>query len=165
MGQTTKLGDLLVNLRQDPLFWAEDAKTDFTEEIVRLMEEQGVTKKELAHRLGTSQSYITKVLNENVNFTIESMSKIAFALGGKMKINVIPAHAAKAQDASCTVICDTLQYNAYPCSEKDICPRYFTDITKDERDIHASNILQFPGLNTNNWHDVDVDAEARRLVI
>ena len=163
MARTKKLGDLLKNLRNNPLFWAEDAKTDFTEEIVRLMKEQGVNRKELAQRLGTSQSYITKLLNENVNFTVESMSKIAFALGGKMKINVIPTTDAKMQDASCSVIYDTLQYNACPCSEKDIYRRYFADIAKDENDIEASNIVQLPILTTNNWHDVD--SEARRLVI
>lgn len=157
MARTKKLGDLLKNLRNNPLFWAEDAKTDFTEEIVLLMKEQGVNRKELAQRLGTSQSYITKLLNENINFTIESMSKIAFALGGKMKINVIPTTDAKTKDASCSVICDTLQYNACPCSEKDIYSRDFIGIAaQDANDIGASNIVKFPSLNTNNWRNAEV---------
>lgn len=147
MARTTKLGDLLVNLRNDPLFWAEDAKTDFTEEIVRLMEEQGVSKKELALRLGTSQSYITKVLNENVNFTIESMSKIALALDGKMEIQIIPATAAKVQDTSRTVFYDTLRYDA--CSEKDE-HRNWETFSERKRDTNTSNIISFPSLN-KNW--------------
>lgn len=132
MAQEERLGDLLTNLKQDPLFWAEDAKTDFTEEIVRLMKEQSVNKKELAQRLGTSQSYITKILNENVNFTVESMSKIACALGGKMKINILPISAEKAQDVSRPVACDTLRYD--PCPEENICLRDFTCMGKDESD-------------------------------
>lgn len=161
MTRTTKLGDMLVNLRSDPLFWAEDAKTDFTEEIVRLMEEQGVNKKELARRLGTSQSYITKVLNENVNFTIESMSKIAFALAGKMEIQIIPALAAKAQDASRAIIYDTLRYDPY--SEKDDCDGYYEVISAEKSDINTSNIIPFPSQNTKNWRDFDFKARGQAI--
>lgn len=153
MARTTKLGDLLVNLRSDPLFWAEDAKTDFTEEIVRLMEEQGVSKKELALRLGTSQSYVTKVLNENVNFTIESMSKIAFALDGKAEILIIPTNAEKAQDPSRTVIYDTLRHDA--CFEKDECIGKWETFSERKGETNTSNIISFPGLK-KNWDDCDI---------
>jgi transcriptional regulator with XRE-family HTH domain len=52
-----------------------------TEDILVAMEDTGVTKSELANRLGNSKSRITQLLSGNSNMTIGTLSDIAFELG------------------------------------------------------------------------------------
>jgi transcriptional regulator with XRE-family HTH domain len=61
-------------------FWEENAIVGFTEDICVAMERAGVSRAELARRLGTSQAYVTKVLRGDANFTIKTMVRLALAL-------------------------------------------------------------------------------------
>ena len=85
-----------------PEYWEEGAVLDFTEALYIAMEEQGVTRAELARRLGTSQAYITRVLSGNANFTLKTMSKLALALGLQLEVGLgpqrLPSAAAKAEE-------------------------------------------------------------------
>jgi transcriptional regulator with XRE-family HTH domain len=67
--------------RASHAFKAETAIMEFTEEISRMMEERKISKTQLAQRLGASPAYITKILRGTSNFTLDSMVKIATALG------------------------------------------------------------------------------------
>jgi transcriptional regulator with XRE-family HTH domain len=69
-------------------YWAEMPIVEFTEDICRLMDEQGVSRAELARRLGTSRAYITKFLGGDANFTLQTMTKIAMALGAAVHVHV-----------------------------------------------------------------------------
>jgi transcriptional regulator with XRE-family HTH domain len=71
-------------------YWTERVILEFTEELTRWMELQGVSRKELAERIGSSQPYITKVLKGDVNFTLASMVKLARALGAELRIQLTP---------------------------------------------------------------------------
>ena len=77
----------------DPDYWAEGLKLDFAEEVGRLMEEQKVSRAELARRLGTSPAYVTKILHWTANLTLTSMSKIALAFGSRVHLNLAPKNA------------------------------------------------------------------------
>ena len=77
----------------DPDYWAEGLKLDFAEEVCRLMEEQKVSRAELARRLGTSPAYVTKILHWTANLTLTSMSKIALAFGSRVYLNLAPKNA------------------------------------------------------------------------
>jgi plasmid maintenance system antidote protein VapI len=79
--------------RATPEYWVESAILEFTIDIGRLMDEQGVSRAELARRLGTSRAYVTKLLGGNANFTLETMSKVAMALGGAVHVHVAPRDA------------------------------------------------------------------------
>ena len=68
----------------------ECAKNDFTETVVRRMEETEVTRSELAERLGKQKPQITKLLRGNNNFTIETMVEIANALGCNYRSHLEP---------------------------------------------------------------------------
>jgi transcriptional regulator with XRE-family HTH domain len=68
----------------------EGAKNDFTETVVRRMEETEVTRSELAERLGKQKPQITKLLRGNNNFTIETMVEIANALGCNYRSHLEP---------------------------------------------------------------------------
>jgi ribosome-binding protein aMBF1 (putative translation factor) len=50
-------------------YWVAGAIMEFTESLVREMERQGMTRVELARRLGATPAYVTKILRGKVNFT------------------------------------------------------------------------------------------------
>jgi len=77
----------------DPEYWAEGLKLDFAEEVGRLMEEQKVSRAELARRLGTSPAYVTKILHWTANLTLTSMSKIALAFGSRVHLSLAPKNS------------------------------------------------------------------------
>lgn len=67
-------------LEKDPEFLQEYMKASIVGDIIQAMEEEGISKSQLAERLGKSRQYVGRVLNETANFTIDSISKIAAAL-------------------------------------------------------------------------------------
>lgn len=68
--------------------WTEIAISDFTDEVCRLMDEERVSRAELANKIDSSPAYITKVLRGNVNFTLATMTKLARALGTVVRIHL-----------------------------------------------------------------------------
>jgi transcriptional regulator with XRE-family HTH domain len=74
-------------------YWTELPIIEFTEDICRLMDEQGVSRAELARRLGTSRAYVTKLLGGDANFTLQTMTRVAMALGGAIHVHVAPQEA------------------------------------------------------------------------
>jgi transcriptional regulator with XRE-family HTH domain len=83
----------------DPEYWAEGLKLDFAEEVGRLMEEQSVSRAELARRLGTSPAYVTKILRWTANLTLVSMSRIALALGSRVHLSLASKDAPRGSRA------------------------------------------------------------------
>jgi transcriptional regulator with XRE-family HTH domain len=71
-------------------YWAASMILDFTEGLHKIMETNGVTRSDLARRLGVSPAYITKVLRGNVNFTVDSMVRLVRAAGGEVSIHIAP---------------------------------------------------------------------------
>jgi plasmid maintenance system antidote protein VapI len=69
-------------------YWVDVPITQFIEDVWRLMEEQKVSRAELARRLGTSRAYATKLLGGNANFTLQTMAKVAMALGAQVHVHV-----------------------------------------------------------------------------
>lgn len=81
---------LVAEARSHLDYWTAGAEIDFTEELYRVMDEQQVSRAELARRIGTSQAYITKVLRGDANFTVTTMTKLARALGMQVRISLEP---------------------------------------------------------------------------
>ena len=69
-------------------YWTAGAILEFTESVVREMERQGVTRTELAERLGTTPAYVTKILRGRVNFTLATMVRLARALGSELHVRL-----------------------------------------------------------------------------
>jgi len=88
--------ELFAEARKHPEFTKELAILEFTEELVRIMDEQGVTHTELARRIGSSQAYVSRVLNGGANFTLASMTKLSAALGMELRVHLAPAGSATA---------------------------------------------------------------------
>jgi len=60
----------------------------FTEQVVASMEAQGISRAELAKRLGVSKAFITKLLNGNPNLTIKTMVSLAKTLDCDLSIDL-----------------------------------------------------------------------------
>jgi transcriptional regulator with XRE-family HTH domain len=86
--------ELFDEAERHPEFHKELAILEFTEELSRVMGEQNVSATELGRRVGTSQAYISRVLNGGANFTLGTMTKLAMALGMELKMHLAPAHMA-----------------------------------------------------------------------
>lgn len=83
--------ELFDQARKHPEFYKELAILEFTEELYRIIEEQGVSHTELGQRIGSSQAYISRVLNGGANFTLASMTKLSAALGMELRMHLAPA--------------------------------------------------------------------------
>ena len=62
---------------------------DATELISRAMEQQGVSKSELAKRIGKSKAYVTQVLGGQANMTLRTLSDLAAVLGYIVELGAI----------------------------------------------------------------------------
>lgn len=88
MTNFTRYKDTLAQASSSLEYWREIPMNEFAIELGERMEQLEVSRAELARRLGSSQAYVTKVLGGNVNFTIETMAKLAMALGGALHIHI-----------------------------------------------------------------------------
>ncbi len=62
-------------------FQRERLATEITEVISRIMDDQGVSRAELASRLGKSRAYVTKMLRYGSNLTVHTIADVFTALG------------------------------------------------------------------------------------
>lgn len=81
-------------LKRTQSYCQEQAKLEFVGGITRLMRLKGVNNAALADRLESSAAYVTKALRGDANFTIETMVKVAHAMGGRIHIHVADAEAS-----------------------------------------------------------------------
>ncbi len=86
--QRGSLAGLFARAEKHPEYWIAGLEIEFTEELCRVMEEQGVSRAELARRVGTSAAYITKILRGTTNFSLATMAKLARALGMELRISL-----------------------------------------------------------------------------
>jgi DNA-binding phage protein len=79
---------LIARARERDSYWVAKSSQDFTEGLFGLMEARGVTKAELARRIGSSPAYITKALRGDANFTLATMVRMVRALDGQLCLHV-----------------------------------------------------------------------------
>lgn len=73
---------------EEKAYCREELIYNITEDLLVILEDSGVSKKELAERLGKSRSYVTQVLSGSRNMTLGSFSDICFALGFRPEIRL-----------------------------------------------------------------------------
>lgn len=69
-------------------YWMHGPIVELTEDLSRRMKEQKISRAELARRMGTSRAYITKLLSGDANFTLQTMVKLALAVGGVLHLHI-----------------------------------------------------------------------------
>lgn len=88
---STPFKDGIVNSEEGRRIWnQEKAILDTTELICQVMSEKGVSRSELARRLGRSKGYITKLLDGSANMTIRTLSDVFSALGYEFRASCKP---------------------------------------------------------------------------
>ena len=90
MGTSPSFSDLFDQARERDEYWEEDLIAEFTDELLRWMEERSISRSELASRIGHRPSYVTKVLRGDANFTAMTMAKLARAVGARMRMHLAP---------------------------------------------------------------------------
>jgi|SRR6185295_2666342 len=80
--------ELFQQAEQHEDYWVAGAIVEFTESLVQEMERQGITRTELARRLGATPAYVTKILRGKVNFTLATMVRLARALGSDLHVQL-----------------------------------------------------------------------------
>jgi ribosome-binding protein aMBF1 (putative translation factor) len=75
--------------RETSEYWAEALKLEFAIALEKNRKAAGLSCASLAERIKASAAYITKVLRGESNLTIESMVKLARAVDGHVRIEIV----------------------------------------------------------------------------
>jgi len=75
-------------LRKGFHFRLEENLLTFTGQAAQIMEAKGITRTELAKRMGVSKPYVTELLSGKPNLTLVSMLKLVDALGSQLHLNI-----------------------------------------------------------------------------
>ena len=77
-------------LAHDPEYIADVLKTRFVLDILAAMRERNMSQSALARAIGKSRQYVSAILDEkeSINFTIETMTTLALALGVDLEISL-----------------------------------------------------------------------------
>ena len=92
MVPTVKFDDYLEKRLQDPElrsnFEAESWRLESVVALLKVREDAGLTRRELARRVDVPQSTIARIERGN-NTSVDTLSKIANALGKKLKVEFV----------------------------------------------------------------------------
>ena len=78
------------SVEDDRLFHQELTILSLTEEVCRRMNEQGVSRADLAERIGRGRSQVTQMLSGGRNLTLRSLSDMLHALGYRLEVRTEP---------------------------------------------------------------------------
>ncbi len=90
------IGAAIKRAKTRPEYHHEAILLEVARRISNAMEEQGMSRAELARKLGVSPAYITKVLRGHENFSIQTLARIAFALGQTWELLLIDRDSSAA---------------------------------------------------------------------
>jgi predicted transcriptional regulator len=76
--------------KKQDAYWVADAIYTFTEELHSFAEIGKVSRGELARRMEVSPAYITKIFRGDVNFTINTMVRLARRVGARLHLHLVP---------------------------------------------------------------------------
>ncbi len=95
MKTKTQFEQLMESPEFRKLYAMEGLVIEAGEFIARRMQEQNVTKAELARRLGKSRAYVTQMLSGTTNLTLRTLAEVAYALGAEVKLEAAPLQLAQ----------------------------------------------------------------------
>jgi DNA-binding phage protein len=71
-------------------FRQEELILEATELIARVMNQNGISKSELASKLGKSKPHVSQCLSGQQNLTLRTLSDVLGALGYRMQVGAVP---------------------------------------------------------------------------
>ena len=139
-----KYKDFLRKAKDSPDYWANLFTLELTEDILKVMKNKKISQKKLSGLLGTSEAYVSKVLNGDENLSIKSITKLSLALGCVPHIHIAAKDTIvewKERGSSQTRV--EVRYESYP-SQSTIFTRNF-NIEKPEPYFAKNKIVEFTG--------------------
>jgi transcriptional regulator with XRE-family HTH domain len=85
---TKSFAALYAKLESTPAYQAEKLAVAFLAELNAFMQAHDVSNAELARRAGVSPAYITKVFRGPSNLSLETLTKLADAVGSKVHLHL-----------------------------------------------------------------------------
>jgi antitoxin component HigA of HigAB toxin-antitoxin module len=70
-------------------YWSHVAMRAFVRDLGQRMDELGMKRADLARKIDASTAYVTKVMRGDANFTLETMTKLAMAVNGKLEVRIV----------------------------------------------------------------------------
>ena len=133
--ESTWLEKLDKEFANDPEYIVHGILLDITEDICRAMEQQGITRSELANRLGVSRQYVTNFLNTPTNTTLKSIVQFAQAVGLEVSLEQRPTDRV-GRESHPQVWEQPAQQNVFPAAEprRRAMPRDYRSIERHEHD-------------------------------
>ena len=80
-------------LFESPAYLLTLYQNEIFREVHGYMQENGITQKELAKKLGVSDAYVSQILNGKFNFTLKKLIELGLAIGRIPKIKFVPQAA------------------------------------------------------------------------
>ena len=77
-------------LLESPAYLLTLYQNEIFREVHSYMQENGITQKELAKKLGVSDAYVSQILNGKFNFTLKKLIELGLAIGKIPKIKFVP---------------------------------------------------------------------------
>lgn len=91
---------------------------EVTERICELMDRQGISRADLAGRLGTTRGYVTQLLNGNTNMTLRKISDVFLVLGRQFHPDDGPITLENNHDPVCMKVCNFRQAGIKPVGSR-----------------------------------------------
>lgn len=91
--------DFISDPKRRRIYEREALAFEASEMISRLMDEQQVSKTDLALLIETSKSHVTQLLSGSRNMTLHTLAELAFALGHKVEIGSLPLGGRQALES------------------------------------------------------------------
>lgn len=85
-----ELARLFEESQKSSEYQLERAIVDFTEDVCQIMEDKGISRADLARRLGKSRAWVTKLLRGDRNLTLKTIVDVLWELGYKGTVAVEP---------------------------------------------------------------------------
>lgn len=101
---STKIQTALINLQNEDEYWFEELKLDFVMSLEKQRRISGISYADLAKKIQKSPAYISKVFRGDTNLTIESMVKLARAVGANLSIELVDQAISSKIWANCIQI-------------------------------------------------------------
>ena len=79
---------LEARLAATPAYTAEKVAVAFLVDINARMVAQGISNVELAQRMGTTRSYITRLFRGSTNLSVQTMTRLAHAVGCSVRVQL-----------------------------------------------------------------------------
>ncbi|MFO7957189.1 MAG: helix-turn-helix transcriptional regulator [Candidatus Brocadiia bacterium] len=92
------MDELHEEFKDDPAYRAECLYNDITAQILDHMRANDISRAELARRMNVSEAYVSRLFAETRNFTLETLGKLAVALGIEFCVIVRDQQATEPAD-------------------------------------------------------------------